>query len=232
MLGTFDGYRVEREGRCVTLVLDGTGANALGAARYEGITRVAGATEPDEVLLIRAEGTSFSAGQDLREYAAAQDTGSVAPLLRQGTGAVLALLECPATVVAAVQGPAVGGGALLAAAADVVLFTPAARLRLPELELGMPLGAAVLERLVGAPAARRLALTGAWAEAAEVAAWGGATVVGEGELSARTAETVARILTADHVARSVARHAFGDGERARTAERYRTEVADTIRLLG
>lgn len=232
MAETHDGCSVHRRGNLVHLRFDGAHANALGTARYAKISTVASALGDDEVLLLSAEGPSFSAGQNLREYVAAQAAGDVTDVIRQGTDAVLALLECRATVVAAVQGPAVGGGALVAAAADVVLLTPQARFRLPELELGMPLGAAVLERLVGGPASRRLALTGEWASAEEVAAWGGARVVSDSDLMGETERCCAGLLGGDAACRSVARRLFGDDERERTAQSYRREVEATLHLLG
>ncbi|WP_110241597.1 enoyl-CoA hydratase-related protein [Nocardioides gilvus] len=226
------GYEVTASGDLVHFRLDGTKANALGAERYAALTEVAASLRPDQVLLLSSAGANFSAGQDLREFAAAQAAGTVAELLRQGTDAVLSVLESPATVVAAVRGAAVGGGALLAAAADVVLMADDSRIRLPELELGMPLGASVLERLVGGPASRRLMLTGAWATAAEVASYGGAQVVASSELDRAATDTCEALLAADRGARAAARDLFGDGERAAAALGYRAEVAATIERLG
>ncbi|QCX27931.1 enoyl-CoA hydratase/isomerase family protein [Nocardioides jishulii] len=232
MTSSFQGYSVTVDGGLVHLRLDGNEANALGAARYEGITRVASEATEEQVLLLTAAGDSFSAGQNLREYVAAQVQGELTELLTVGTDAVLALLECRATVVAAVQGPAVGGGALLAGAADLVLLSPHARLRLPELELGMPLGASVLERLVGSAAARRMALTGAWVEAREVACLGGARLVAADTLEHEARDLCAQLLAADGRVRAIARRLFSGDERARAAALYRAEVAATIELLG
>jgi enoyl-CoA hydratase/carnithine racemase len=75
--------------------------------------------------------------------------------------ALLAALERdPRPVVALVDGPALGAGAGLAAAADVVLATPRAIFGLPETLLGL-IPAMVfpyLARRIGVPRARRLAL--------------------------------------------------------------------------
>lgn len=232
MVETHDGYSVSQQGALVHLRWDGTHANALGAARYAGIRAVADEMREDQVLLLSAAGPSFSAGQNLHEYVAAQTSGRVADIVRQGTAAVLALLTCRATVVAAVQGPAVGGGAVVAAAADIVLLGPQARIRLPELELGMPLGASVLERLVGGPASRRLALTGEWAGAEQVASWGGSRIVTDAALLPEAEQLCATLLAGDARCRAAARRLFGDDERARAAQRYRAEVAVTLDLLA
>ena len=79
----------------------------------------------------------------------------------------------PGPVIAVLTGPAVGGGAQLAAASDLRIAGPAARLRWtgpPGLDLAV--GAWVLPDLVGRAAAMDLVLTGRWVEAAEALALG------------------------------------------------------------
>jgi enoyl-CoA hydratase/carnithine racemase len=72
-----------------------------------------------------------------------------------------------------VTGPAVGGGAQLAAASDIRIAGPGARLRWtgpPGLDLAV--GAWLLPDLVGRAAAMEIVLTGRWVEAAEALALG------------------------------------------------------------
>jgi len=79
----------------------------------------------------------------------------------------------PGPVLAVITGAAVGGGAQLAAAADVRIAGPGARLRWigpPGLDLAV--GAWLLPDLVGRGAALDLVLTGRWVEAAEALALG------------------------------------------------------------
>ena len=79
----------------------------------------------------------------------------------------------PGPVIAVLTGPAVGGGAQLAAASDLRIAGPAARLRFtgpPGLELAV--GAWLLPDLVGRAMAMDLVLTGRWVEAAEALALG------------------------------------------------------------
>lgn len=228
----FDGGWVERQGHLVHLQFDGTRANALTSARYDALACTATGLKADDVWCISAQGPTFSAGQDTAELATAMSDGTLEALLRRGTGAVLALLECRATVVVALSGAAVGGGALVAAAADVVVASPGARVRLPELSLGMPLGASVMERLVGGPASRRLALTGAWADVQELAALGGVEVIGADTDVRELALARCRDLAAIPASvREVARSLFGAGEKARAAQLYAREAAATIAHL-
>ncbi len=78
------------------------------------------------------------------------------------------MITRPGPVIAAVGGPAVAGGAQLAAAADLRIAGPAARFRWigpPGLDLAV--GAWVLPDLVGRGRAAELAMTGRWVDAAE-----------------------------------------------------------------
>ena len=79
----------------------------------------------------------------------------------------------PGPVLAVITGAAVGGGAQLAAAADIRIAGPGARLRWigpPGLDLAV--GAWLLPDLAGRAAALDLVLTGRWVEAAEALALG------------------------------------------------------------
>ena len=78
------------------------------------------------------------------------------------------MITRPGPVIAAVGGPAVAGGAQLAAAADLRIAGPAARFRWigpPGRDLAV--GAWVLPDLVGRGRAAELAMTGRWVDAAE-----------------------------------------------------------------
>ncbi|MCW2856926.1 MAG: Enoyl-CoA hydratase/isomerase [Marmoricola sp.] len=86
------------------------------------------------VLVLRAEGTAFCAGADLRS-----DDGTLLgrPGLRRDLiERAIELVGSFPVSVAVVQGPAVGGGWGLAFAADVVLATADALFKFPELALG------------------------------------------------------------------------------------------------
>lgn len=226
------GCSVTTDGRLTHLRLDGTRRNALGASRYRQIREVALRLHADDVLLMSAEGPDFCAGQDLTEFEDARATGRLEEVLRDGTDAVLALLESPATVVAAVQGAAIGGGALLAAAADVLLLGRSARFRLPELSLGLPLGAAVAVRMVGPRASRRMMLTGDWLSADEVVGLGGARLYADDHLLPEALTVCQALLEADAEPRAAARALFGHDERAAAAQAYRDEVRATLTLLA
>jgi enoyl-CoA hydratase/carnithine racemase len=86
------------------------------------------------VLVLRAEGTAFCAGADLRS-----DDGTAVGrpgLRRELIERAISLVGLFPVSISVVQGAAVGGGWGLAFAADIVLAVPDARFRFPELALG------------------------------------------------------------------------------------------------
>src|SRR5437899_12726464 len=72
-----------------------------------------------------------------------------------------AMLEVGKPVVCIVNGPAIGGGAELAAFGDLVIATPKARFAQPEISIGVfpPLASTILPFLVGPKIALELVVT-------------------------------------------------------------------------
>src|SRR5258708_18863304 len=72
------------------------------------------------------------------------------------------MLEVGKSVVCVGNGPAIGGGAELAAFGDLVIATPKARFAQPEISIGIfpPLASTILPFLVGPKIALELVLTG------------------------------------------------------------------------
>ena len=111
-------------------------------------------------IVLTGRGSVFSAGVDLRRLV---DGGAdyVARFLPALDEALLAVFEAPGPVVAAVNGHAIAGGCILAAACDVRLMS-GGRIGVPELLVGLPFPVAALEILRHAAGSRvdELALTG------------------------------------------------------------------------
>ena len=220
--------RVRREGALVRATLDRPPVNALDAGTYRRLAEVAAGARPAECLLIDATGRAFSAGQDLREHERSTAAGRLGESLTVGAGALTAVLHCPAPVVVAVQGPAIGAGALLVAAADLAVFADDAWLRVPELDVGVTVGYAILSRLLPPPMARRALLTSERVEASVLDRLGAAVVVPPAELAEVATGLATGLLGKPPGMVALARRSWGGGERELTARAYEAEVRDFL----
>ncbi|WP_426955534.1 enoyl-CoA hydratase/isomerase family protein [Muricoccus radiodurans] len=129
--------RTEDRGRIRLVVLDRAAKrNALNREMTEGVMdalRDAAADGSVAAIVIRAEGPGFCAGGDLAEMAPLRGNRELYGARIDITDAMLrAPGECPRPVIAAVQGAAVGTGAVLALACDMVVMAEGARFGFPE----------------------------------------------------------------------------------------------------
>ncbi|MGN6551538.1 MAG: enoyl-CoA hydratase/isomerase family protein [Pararhizobium sp.] len=125
--------------------------------------------------VLTAEGKAFSAGGDVKAWAAMTANAFGHDWVRYGhrVFARLATLRMP--VIAAINGHALGGGLELAAAADIRIAEAQAKIGMPETGLGMVPGWSGTQRLVrrfGAQAVRRMVLGGEIFSADEARALG------------------------------------------------------------
>jgi 3-hydroxyacyl-CoA dehydrogenase/enoyl-CoA hydratase/3-hydroxybutyryl-CoA epimerase len=122
--------------------------------------------DPPKGLVIRSAKTSgFIAGADIKEFQTFDQRGTVGDAIRRGQQVFQRLSELPFRTVAAIHGFCMGGGTELALACSyrVASDDPSTRIGLPEVKLGIFPGwggSVRLPRLVGAPAAFDLMLTG------------------------------------------------------------------------
>lgn len=158
----------ERHGSIVVLRLDHGKVNAIDTELFEELERAledlspdrsdrgAGEGGPPEALVLTGNGRAFSAGVDLfrvrkggREY-----LESFLPALTRG---LHALFTFPRPVIAAIDGHAIAGGAILACACDARLVARSSlRIGVPELKVGVPFPTLPLEVLRYAVGARDL----------------------------------------------------------------------------
>lgn len=110
------------------------------------------------ILVLSGRGTAFSSGVDVRDHL--PDRG--AEMLHVFHRACIALFGIPVPVIAAVQGPALGGGCELTLCCDTVIASTSATFGFPEIKLGVfpPLAAVALPRMIPAHVAVDLILTG------------------------------------------------------------------------
>jgi 2-(1,2-epoxy-1,2-dihydrophenyl)acetyl-CoA isomerase len=127
-------------------------------------------------VLIAANGTSFCAGGDLKEFGGRDDLPDhLREVVSYLHPAIERLDSLDLPVVAAVRGAAAGAGLGLACAADIVLAAPDARFVSAYTKIGLsPDGSTsyALPRLVGLRHALELVLTNRVLDAEEALAWG------------------------------------------------------------
>ena len=152
------------------------------------------------VLLLTGAGTTFSAGADIAELAAAYDEPARARAYHEANvAAENAVATFPRPTVAVVRGSCVGGGCQLAVACDVRIAGESARLGITPAKLGIvyPVEPTLrLVRLIGAARAKYLLYTADLVSAAKAAGLGLVEeVVPDDELDKRALE-LARTIAA------------------------------------
>lgn len=124
-------------------------------------------------VILTGAGTTFCAGTDLAELEATLRTGDALEQWHRDTVQLKQLIETmlrfPKPIIAAVNGPALGVGAGLVLASDIVLGTPEATFGLPEPRHGLVAGmlSPLLAFRVGAGIAAQLLLSAAAVSATE-----------------------------------------------------------------
>jgi len=123
----------------------------------DGIT-IAGETPAVKLIVLDSACKVFCGGIDIGEYTSQR----VFQMLDAFHAAFAAMLEVAKPVICVVNGPAIGGGAELAAFGDLVIATPKARFAQPEISIGVfpPLASTILPFLVGPKRALEIVLTG------------------------------------------------------------------------
>ena len=167
------GVASERRDGIATLSMEGrTHLNLLGPAVFRALHQrieECGADETVRAIVLRGAGErAFSAGVDLQEMK------DLTPLtaekfIRSLHRAARILVDVPVPVVAAIQGPCLGGALELALAADIRIASADAIFGLPEVRVGLPsvIEASLLPPTVGLGRARKMLLTGETVDAAE-----------------------------------------------------------------
>jgi cyclohexa-1,5-dienecarbonyl-CoA hydratase len=138
-------------------------------------------------------------------------------------------VEAPRPVVVVVNGPAIGGGAELAAFGDLLVATPRARFALPEITIGIfpPLASTMLPYLIGPKLALELVLTGEAITAERAHELGLVNrVVPEAQLEQAVAQLLARMTEQSGAVLAMAKKAVlgGMGMSLRDALRFSMDV--------
>ena len=181
--------------------------NALNVETVDSLRGEVAKAGHDEVpaVVITGSPPAFCAGGDLPSLSAVAQTGPSAAsevIYQSFHGLVRAIRDCPAPVIAAVNGPAMGAGLDLALCCDLRIAAPGALFESTWARVGLVpgMGAAFhLPHIVGSTRAAELLLTGRRLTAAEALDWGLVNEVAEDVLAA-AAGTAKRIASLPRLA--------------------------------
>lgn len=157
----FQHVKFKIEGSVARLTLHRPEHNLLNESMLRELADgVSFAGDRDDVKLIVLDSACkvFCGGIDVGEYTSQR----VFQMLDAFHAAFSGMMEVGKPVICVVNGPAIGGGAELAAFGDFVIATPKARFAQPEISIGVfpPLASTILPFLVGPKVALELVLTG------------------------------------------------------------------------
>lgn len=197
------GLIQSRDGAVVTLTIDRPERrNALSTDLVVALSQAVLDAQYDQdvrVIVITATGVqAFCAGADLKEMGDGDQTGRRlrSPMHRAQRSVFEVIADCEKPTIAAVNGPAAGGGFELAIACDLRVVSKSATFHLPEAGIGMGanFASALLPRLIPRAIALELLLTGRKLGAEEAYQWGLANrLVEPGDLGSVTAALAAEI---------------------------------------
>jgi len=117
-----------------------------------------------KTVIVSGRGRAFSAGADISSFGDSSSNDGLSPRDSAETGWLMAraMEEMRAVTIAAIWGPCVGGGIVLAGACDFRIAARDTYFSIPEVDLGIPLAWGGIPRLVreiGAAATRELVMT-------------------------------------------------------------------------
>jgi enoyl-CoA hydratase len=186
--------RVEREGRVAIWTLDRPEAkNALDHATLHDLVDAVSEAGRDPTLraaVLTGAGHTFVSGGDLRELRDKNSPQDAERFSELGWDLCRAMTELPFPVIAALPGPAIGGGAELALACDLRVADVRAKLAFKQVRMGVTTAWGTVPRLIamiGAGAAARLLYTSHEIGAAEAKLLGLVDEVTENGLARTTA---------------------------------------------
>jgi enoyl-CoA hydratase len=152
-----------------TVVMDRPPVNAQNTQFREEIIQVFDSfTDRDDVrvAILTGTGKMFSAGADMKTRPSSGAAGEYWDFNRWVREMFNSIHECAKPVIAAVNGPALGAGFGLVAACDIILASDNCVIGMPEIDIGLMGGAAMLQQFFGRSRSRRMFFTG-WRVPAE-----------------------------------------------------------------
>lgn len=156
----YENIKVDSEGGIAYVTLNRPPLNVLTIPMMEELVSALewAIREPGGIIVLGAEGKAFSAGVDVADHT----EDKVDKMIEVFDRIFLTMSGTDKTIIAAVNGAALGGGCELAIFCDLVLASEKAKFAQPEIAVGVfpPIACYMLPRLMSWPRALDLLLSG------------------------------------------------------------------------
>jgi len=227
---------IQRADRIATITLDRPPVNAITLALYQEIAEVFEAIKGwDDIncVVFAAEGQrAFCAGLDLNEFLAAtvEEDPARAAIIRK---CFASIRHAAVPVIAAVNGPALGAGCVIASVCDIRIASDNAKFGMPEINVGRCGGASHMQRHLPQGMLRRMYFTGQPISAQEAYRLGFVQEVVAFEELAATARALAETIAAKApIGLRMAKQALNEVEFMQTEAGYEHEQGYSTRLMA
>lgn len=232
---TYSQIRLSVQADVAVVTLSNPPVNAFSKQMSDELTHcldVISETDTARAVVLIGEGRIFCAGADLKGRASViKAPGDLTAHLRRSRECFHAIRECSKPVIAALNGPALGAGLVLAASADILVASDTASLGLPEIDVGLMGGAGHASRLFSHAMLRTMALTGERVSAAELHRLGVVNWVVPAEaLLAKASELAGVIASKSPLAVKLSKQTLNAIEDMPLRDAYRYEQDMTIAL--
>ena len=239
--GEYEAIKIDanKETKVARLILNRPNkANAFTADMMAELNKALGELEKNadvQCIVITGAGANFCGGADVSAFATGQMEDAFN--FSEAPHEVFTRIETyPKPVIAAINGPAMGGGLELALACDIRIMNKTAMVRLPELTLGLLPGAGATQRLgrvIGWARAKEMILLADPVYADKALAWGIVNFVAEpAEFNKLVNDTAARLAAGAPIAQKLAKGLLYYGAQAdqRTALYLEAAMSGDIAL--
>src|ERR1035437_6843179 len=196
---TYETIRLDVADFIATVTIDHPPVNAQNSKFREEMTHVFDTFNDRNdvrVVILPGTGNMFSAGADMKERPNRDEAGAYWAHARRVRESANSIRECFKPVICAVNGPALGASAGIMAACDIIIASDNATIGMPEIDIGLAGGAAMLQRLVGNSTGRLMFFTGRRLPAAELYRQGAISAVVPREKLMDEAMSIAREIAA------------------------------------
>jgi len=201
--------------------IDRPPVNALPPADWRALgAALADLAADGEIRAVVISGTTraFCAGADVRVLTQPDESEAGATMLETVAEACAAVERVRVPVLAAIEGPAHGGGLELALSCDIRIASTDATFAASSVNMGLIASVATLVQTVGAPRARRMLLSGQRIGAETAHEWGLITDLVDGDAMRTAIELAEHIAAKPPLAVEAIKRAVNAAPRATAAE--------------